>query len=629
MPRKGMRSLFFSPKASASSLSQNYPSTPARISSDASMERILTVSESVIGKWNSDASAYARVTSLFYENRREARDFIRCVNELQRCMHSLVAEDANSEKLVRGQNLMEVAMKRLQKEFYQILSMNRAHLDPESVSARSSRASARSSVSDYEDEDVLAEDDIRIAGESISEVEDVSNVAMADLRAIAECMISSGYAKECLKIYKIIRKSIVDEGIYKLGVEKMSSSHIQKMDWNSMELRINNWLSGVKIAVKTLFNGERILCDHVFASSDSIRESCFAEITREGAQILFGFPEHVAKIGKKKASPEKVFRLLDMYTAISGQWPDIESIFSFESTSAVLSQAIASLIRLSESVRAMLTEFEATIHKDSSKSPVPGGGVHPLTMRVTDYVTLLADYSNVLADILAGQPPPSKSSLPESYFDTSDTDDFPEPAISLRFAWLILVLLCKLDGKAKQHKEVSLSYLFLANNLQHIVNKVRTSNVKYLLGDEWVASHEAKVKQFAANYERLGWGGVIGSLPEDPAAAMPVEEAKERFRRFNASFEQAHRKQSVCVVQDSKLRDEIKVSIARKVVGAYTEFYDANRAAWRGERNLVRYAPEDVGNYLSDLFFGSVGSGSSSSLSSTSSTSHSRPLRSR
>ncbi|KAE9447851.1 hypothetical protein C3L33_20251, partial [Rhododendron williamsianum] len=55
--------------------------------------------------------------------------------------------------------------------------------------ARSSRASARSSVSDYEDEDVLAEDDIRIAGESISEVEDVSNVAMADLRAIAECMI--------------------------------------------------------------------------------------------------------------------------------------------------------------------------------------------------------------------------------------------------------------------------------------------------------------------------------------------------------------------------------------------------------------------------------------------------------
>lgn len=628
MPRKGMRCVFFSPKASPSS-SSHHPSpsrsvaTPGRSLSDASMERILLISESVIMKWNSDTSAYAKVTSLFYENRMEARDFIKCVNELQKSMHSLVTEDSNSEKLVRAQHLMEIAMKRLQKEFYQILSMNRAHLDPESVSARSSRASTRSSTSDYEDDDDMAEDyEIRIASQSISEVEDVSNIAMDDLRCIAECMISSGYAKECLKIYKIIRKSIVDEGIYKLGVEKMSSSQIHKMDWTLLEMRINNWLSGVKTAVKTLFNGERILCDHVFAASDSIRESCFAEITREGAQILFGFPENVAK-NLKKISPDKIFRALDMYTAISCQWPEIESIFSFESTSAVLSQAINSLIKLGDSVRAMLTEFESVIQKDSSKSATPGSGVHPLTVYVMDYVTLLADSSNVLADILAGHPPPSKSSLPESYFDISDSDDFPMPEISLRFAWIILVLLCKLDVKAKQYKDVSLSYLFLANNLQHLVNKVRTSNAKYLLGDDWVTNHEAKVKQFAANYERLGWGDVIGSLPENSPAEMSVDEAKECFRRFNVEFEKAHRKQSVCVVQDGKLRDEIKVSIARKIVGVYREFYDVNKARMRGERDLVRYAPEDVGNYLSDLFFG--GDGSGSSLSSTSSSSHSRP----
>ncbi|KAH7865050.1 hypothetical protein Vadar_001641 [Vaccinium darrowii] len=629
-----MRCVFFSPKASPSS-SSHHPSpsrfvaTPGRSLSDASMERILLISESVIMKWNSDTSAYAKVTSLFYENRREARDFIKCVNELQKSMHSLVTEDSNSEKLVRGQRLMEIAMKRLQKEFYQILSMNRAYLDPESVSARSSRASTRSSTSDFEDDDDLAEDyEIRIASQSISEVEDVSNIAMDDLRAIAECMISSGYAKECLKIYKIIRKSIVDEGIYKLGVEKMSSSQIHKMDWNLLEMRINNWLSGVKTAVKTLFNGERILCDHVFAASDSIRESCFAEITREGAQILFGFPENVAK-NLKKISPDKIFRALDMYAAISSQWPEIESIFSFESTSAVLSQAINSLIKLGDSVRAMLTEFESVIQKDSSKSAPPGGGVHPLTVYVKDYLTLLADYSNVLADILAGYPPPSKSSLPESYFDISESDDFPAPEISLRFAWIILVLLCKLDVKAKQYKDVSLSYLFLANNLQHIVNKVRTSNAKYLLGEDWVTNHEAKVKQFAANYERLGWGDVIGSLPENSPAEMSEEEAKECFRRFNVEFEKAHRKQSVCVVQDGKLRDEMKVSIARKIVGVYREFYDVNRVRMRGERDLVRYAPEDVGNYLSDLFFGGDGSGSSLSCTSTSSSSHSRPSRSR
>uniref|UniRef100_A0A5B7A5N9 Exocyst subunit Exo70 family protein n=1 Tax=Davidia involucrata TaxID=16924 RepID=A0A5B7A5N9_DAVIN len=628
MPRKGMRNLFFSPKTSSSSIS-HYPSpsriglsTPGRSFSDSVMERAVENAESIIMKWNPDTSTFAKVTSLFYENRREARDFIKCVNDLQKAMHLVVTEDSSSEQLVRSQNLMQIAMKRLQKEFYQILSMNRAQLDPESVSARSSRASTRSSTSDYEDDDG-PEDEIRIADDSISEVEHASTIVMADLRLIAECMISSGYGKECVKIYNIIRKSIVDEGIYRLGVERMSSSQIHKMDWDVLEIKIKSWLNAVKIAVKTLFNGERILCDHVFAASDSIRESCFTEISKEGATLLFGFPEIVAKSSKK--SPEKVFRTLDMYTAISEHWPEIESIFAFESTSAVRSQALTSLIKLGESVRTLLTEFESSIQKDTSKSPVAGGGVHPLMLHVMTCLSLLADYSNVLADILVDSPPPSKSSLPEYYFDTSDSDESPAPSISLRFAWLILVLLCKLDGKVKHYKDACLSYLFLANNLQHVLSRVRTSNLKYLLGDEWISKHEVKVKQFAANYERLGWDHVIKSLPEDPTAVISPEEVKERFKRFNAAFEQACRKQSLCVVPDSKLRDEIKPSIARKIVPVYREFYNTHRRTLGRERNfaiLVRFTPDDIGNYLSDLFFGTVDSGGSSLPS------HSRPSRS-
>ncbi|KAK9134761.1 hypothetical protein Syun_014091 [Stephania yunnanensis] len=45
---------------------------------------------------------------------------------------------------------------------------------------------------------------------------------------IAECMISLGYNKECVKIYKIITKSIIDEGLYRLGIERLSSHQIQK-----------------------------------------------------------------------------------------------------------------------------------------------------------------------------------------------------------------------------------------------------------------------------------------------------------------------------------------------------------------------------------------------------------------
>lgn len=620
-----MRSLWFAPKDSSPySSPRSHLSSPSRPSfSDSAMDRTLELAEPIFMKWNPDTTTFARVTSLFYESRHEAKDFIKTVNNLQKAMHFLVMENSSSEKLVRAQNLMQIAMKRLQKEFYQILSMNRAHLDPESVSTRSSRTSIGSSSS-YDDEDDIGE----AADESITEVEDASMAAMADLQLIAECMISSGYAKECLKIYKIIRKSIADEGIYKLGVEKLSSSQIHKMDWEVLDLKIKNWLSAVRTAVQTLFNGERILCDHVFASADSIRESCFTEITKEAAMILFTFPENVAKHSKK--SPEKVFRVLDMYTGIANHWPEIDSIFSLESTAAIKSQALTSLVKLGEFARAALDEFESAIQKESSKTPVAGAGTHFLTIEAMDYLSNLADYSNILSDILADSPPSVKKLLPETYFGFSDSEESPAPAISLKMAWLILVLLCKLDTKAKYYKDVSLAYLFLANNLQYVVVKAQTSNLKYLLGDEWLTKHEAKVKQFASKYERQGWGHVIDSLPSDPTAAETPEKVAEFFRKFNVAFDQAHKKQALCVVPDRKLRDHIKVSIARKIFRLYREFYNAQREKMAGNRRLsavVRYAPEDVGHCLSDLFFGHVESGSSSSVES--SPSNSRHPRSR
>ncbi|XP_050242751.1 exocyst complex component EXO70H1-like [Quercus robur] len=628
MPRKGMRSICFNSKTSSFSMSR-YSSparnsistgTPRRNILESLIQQSIEAATVLINKWNPETSTYAKVTSLFHESKSEAMQFIRCVNDLQKSMHAMVTENSTSEKLVHAQNLMQIAMNRLQKEFYQILSMNRARLDPESVSSQSSRASALSSISDYDDDGSVSHDDeVRNVGDSIDEVEEVSSIAMTDLRSIAECMISSGYAKECISIYKIIRKSIIDEGIYRLGVEKISSSQINKMDWEVLGRRIKDWLEAVKVSMTTLFNGERILCDHVFASSDSIRESCFTEISKEGATLLFGFPELVAK--SKKSHPEKIFRVLDMYTAISTNWIEIDSIFSFESTVTVRAQALNSLNKLSDSVRSMISEFESTLQKDSSKSTVT---VHTLTLTTMNYLSLLADYSNILADIFADWPPPPRSSLPESYFESPSNDESPAPAISMRMAWLILVLLCKLDGKVEHHTDVCLSYIFLANNLNHVVSKVQTSNLKYLLGEDWIARHEEKVKLFAANYERLAWGPVIATLPENPTATITPAQAKEIFSKFNSSFDETFRRQSSFVVSDPKLRDEMKVSLARKIVPSYREFYDAHRSNVVGERNvglIVRFAPEDVGNYLSDLFFGNNNNSGSTSVSSSNSSS--------
>ncbi|KAK7336993.1 hypothetical protein VNO77_17549 [Canavalia gladiata] len=625
-----MRKLCFNPKTPSFSMARNSPSstvsitstpTPPRLSfsepSSIDEDSCIEEAEALILKWNADTSAYAKVTSLFYEDKTEAKQYIHCVNQLHKTMHSLLSRNPSSEKLILAHNLMQMAMKRLKKEFYQILSMNRAYLDPESVSARSSRASVHSSTSDYDDDFTAEDDEIRAAGDSISEVEQVSSVAMADLRLIADCMVSSGFAKECVGVYIIIRKSIIDEGIYRLSVEKLSSSRINKMDWEVIDLKISSWLEAMTISVRTLFNGERILCDNVFSYSDSIRESCFAEISRDGASLLFGFPELVAKT--KKSPPEKLFRVLDMYAVISDLLPEIESIFSSDYTSSIRSQVLNSLQRLAESVQIMLVEFESMIQKDTSKLPVNGGGVHLLTVQTMNYLSILADYNNVLSDIFPQGDwlqPPKSSSLPEAYLYSPESDySASTPALTARVAWLILVLLCKLDGKAKHCKDVSLSYLFLANNLWYVVARVRSSSLQFVLGDDWITKHEAKTKRFLANYEKVAWGEVVSSLPENPTAA----EARAVFENFNLRFEEAYRKQNSFVVADREMRDEIKGSIARSIVPRYREWYNVVLATLRSVRDMtvteyVTFTPEDIENYLANIFlFGTASSGVSSS----------------
>ncbi|KAL3523759.1 hypothetical protein ACH5RR_016593 [Cinchona calisaya] len=625
-PRRAIASSIFSLSNSTSttisSFSNHLPSLikPSHTMSESMMDENIENAEAMITKWDvKGSSTFDKFTSLFHENRKEAKEFIKCVKDLRRAMHFLVSQRTGSAKLVRAQNLMKMFMERLEKEFYQILSANREYLDPESVSSRSTRISESfSSTTSNDENDYSSDHEIQRAGEKISEVERLSVLAMSDLRLIADCMISTGYGKECLNIYKLIRKSIVDEGLYCLGIKRYSSSQINKLNPNSLEHQIKAWLSAIKIAVKTLLHGERILCDHVFSSSETIRESCFADIAKEGTTNLFRFPEFVAK---SKRWPEKIYLLMDLYEAISDLLPDTESIFSFKSVSSVKFQALSSLQKLGDSVWTILSEFEASIQKNSSRIPVPGGAIHPLTTSVLNYVSSLANYSGVLSDIIPGSTSSTQLPFPESYFESPTANEMPTSAVSVRLAWIILVLLCKLDTKARFYNDIALSYLFLANNLQFVGERVRTTNLKCLLGDDWVAKIDRKVKSHAANYELIAWNNVFSCLPVKSQEQMSPETVRAYFRQFIAALDEVYRKQMSWVVPNGKFRDDIKVSIARKLVPVYREFYSTHIETVKGDRNLevlVRFSPDNLGNYLSDILHGTAESESSSSSQSSS-----------
>ncbi|CAL9769205.1 unnamed protein product [Musa acuminata subsp. burmannicoides] len=628
MTRKGLRNLLpckpFGRRhhRDSQSAAATASSSSSSSSSTSSLEEKVARAEVVVIKWDPESSAYAKITSLFYEDRSEARKFLAEASDLQRAMLVFVADaepaSLSHPCLVRAQTLMQAAMRRLEKEFFQILAANRDLLDPESVSVRSAYSSV-SEGPDYDPWENSPEEEAHLAGKSIGEVERAAGVVMADLRAIADTMVFAGYRKECVRTYKSLRKSIVDEGLYRLGFERLAPAQIQKLDWAVLELKVRSWLVASRVAVRTLFHGERVLLDHVFAGSDAVREVVFADIAADVALQFLGFPGLVAK---SKRSPEKLFRLLDLYDAVAELRPEIEPIFSFDSTAAVRAQALASLSKLAEAARATLADFESAIMKESSRSTVPGGGVHPVTRNAMNYISLLADYQSALVEILADFPIQTPTPIPAFLFDTSQAPTEQQPAVSgssstpasssssegsrrsaiaARFAWLILSLLWKLDEKAAAYRDVGLSYLFLANNLQYIVNKVRSCRLRELLGEEWATRQAAKARQHAAGYERAAWGRVAATIPTGNVSAG---EARGRMRAFNAALEEVCAAESGWVVADAAMREEVRANVRRMILPAYRGFYTLWETAME-DAAAVLLSPDDVGNRLGELFSGS------------------------
>ncbi|KAG6490798.1 exocyst complex component EXO70H1-like [Zingiber officinale] len=622
MTRRGIRGLFSSKQRQHDRRPADRSVSPSRRTfSDTIMEENIVSAEEIIGRWGSEVAG-----SLFSAaGRPDSARFLHAASDLHRSMiffsapseESTASREERSAALFRAHNLLAAAMRRLEREMHLLLSAHHFALNP--VRFRPQYASS-SDASDVED-----------GADAISEL-DAGDEAVRDLGAVAQTMISAGYGKECVNIYKMMRKSFVEESIYRLGFDR-TKAHVQKLDSTALESKIRSWLAVFPVVFKTLFSGERFLCDHVFAGSDSIRESCFADITADIAARLLAFPESVAR---SKRSPEKLFRLLDLYDAVAEHWPEIETLFAFESTSPVRSQAVASLLRLAEVTRSTLADFEAAVQREASRSAVPGGDVHPLTRYVMNYLVFLADYETALADIFADFPFQAPYPLPESLFDSAavatppvSTPSSPTSStvtsfegspwrsspssasvvagsVSVRIAWFVLVLLCKLDGKAELYREVSISYLFLANNLHYIVRKVKESRLRILLGDEWAARQAAKARHYVGSYRRFAWAKVAEAVPTEPED-MTSEKAEGRMRRFNNELEAACKAQAV--VTDGGMREQVRASVDNMIVPAYRLFYELCMEATVSSAE-VRFSPEDVRNMIDGIFAGKNGGGS-------------------
>lgn len=554
--------------------------------------------EPMIVKWNlhihETPPSSTKSVSIFYDFPEEALEFLTTVTDFNTAMEVYTndesdATDIDKENILsRAGVLMKIAIQRLLKEFYHILEAK-------------TLSSSDESSSDLENE---GSDDRRFRTQDI-----------ADLRAIAECMVKLGYRKECVKAYKVTRISIIDEGMYRLGYDKLSKSQLQKLPWSSVEVRIRKWHKSLGMVIQTLFSDEKLLSEEIFGFSDSLKESCFAKISKVRASQFLAFPSLVTSTTKK--SPEKIFLFLDLYDVITSEYSsEIKSLFFKSPAFAVVkSQVLLTVEKIGQTIRTMLGNFETAIRKDTCKTLVPGGGVHPLTRYVMNYVVFLADYTQAISDIYVDIPVANyKSSLlllpdnllrlvitPSSPTTCSDKDG-ENTGASGRLSWIIMILQSKLDAKSRFYRTPGLSYLFMSNNIHYILQKVRgSSRLHLLLGEDWEMKTKEKETNYIDSYVNVGWKKVIDAIaPEDPTTAI------SRMKEFGKAFEEVCRCQAEWVFANEKMREMVKVKVEENVVESYRPFYD--ECCKGNNQSDVKFSPEEVEKNIADLYSDNVDS---------------------
>ncbi|KAB2611124.1 exocyst complex component EXO70A1 [Pyrus ussuriensis x Pyrus communis] len=603
----------------------------------------LDAAEKIILLWDSTASEEARERMIFDGQRDEVDRYLQAVDEIQRSLSSatLASEDDQSKL----NSAIEIAMARLEDEFRNILLNHTTPIEPDSLSSADPSSSTHSGIADSspEFEDYPAEDDSGLttpkassvsavdvdellqrgdssntssyrSASSIRELDLIPSDAVFDLRNIAERMIAAGYPRECIQVYGSVRKGAVDSSFRKLGIEKLSIGDVQRLQWEQLETKIRRWIRAAKACVRTVFASEKKLCEQIFNGiGTAMDDACFMETVKGPAIQLFNFAE---AISISRRSPEKLFKILDLHDALMDLMPDIESVFDSESSESIRIQAVEILSRLAEAARGILSEFENAVLREPSRVPVPGGTIHPLTRYVMNYISLISDYKQTLNELIV-----SKPSTGSRYSGDPTTPDMEfaelegKTPLALHLIWIIVILQFNLDGKSKHYKDASIAHLFMMNNVHYIVQKVKGSpELREMIGDDYLRKLTGKFRQAATSYQRATWVGVLYCLRDEGlhvsgsfSSGVSKSALRERFKSFNAMFEEVHRTQATWLIPDTQLREELRISISEKLIPAYRSFLGRFRShieSGKHPENYIKYTTEDLEMAVLDFFEG-------------------------
>ncbi|KAL8538500.1 hypothetical protein ACS0TY_000491 [Phlomoides rotata] len=447
-------------------------------------------------------------------------------------------------------------------------------------------------------------EDYKIRSSDPVEVTDLgySDENLSNLIRVSKAMLDAGYETECCEVYYVVRRNALEESLHKLGFEKHSNDEVHKMSWESLEKEIENRITKFKKFVEYQISTERKLCDHVFPDHPSISERLFISVSH-GVTIQFlNFAEAVTLT---KRSAEKLIKLLETFEAVKEVVAKIEGLLR-EGQSIDDLKNEASIIRshLGEAMISIFNELENSIRADSVKNPVSGGAVHPLTKYIMNYLESASFYKDSLEQVFLENQKIEKG-------DSSDNEKQSPSPFQSQLLKIMDLLDANIEAKSKLYKDTSLSSIFMMNNGRFTLKKIKRSNeLNSLLGENWYRKKSSELRNYHKGYQRETWGKLLSYLnPEGLTVNGKVMKPllKERFKSFNAMFDEIRKTQSHWVIADEQLRSELRVSISNMVIPAYRSFLSRHSQIFTPGRQTEKYVKltaEEIEASVDELFSG-------------------------
>lgn len=561
-------------------------------------------------------STYLAADHPIWADSADAASFLDAVDELTALTRewSPMGHDKSvSSCLDRADDLLQQVMFRLEDEFKTLMEQGTGSFDVTRLRGGES-ANPPNYSSDSDDEEFDGGGSEIPVAHPISDYEIVIDALPAgvidDLHEIVKRMVAAGYGKECSHVYSMSRREFLEESFSRLQLQKFSIDEIHKMQWSEIEDEIDKWIKAMNVALRILFPSERRLCDRVFFGFSSASDLSFMEVCRGSTIQLLNFADAVA-IGSR--APERLFKVLDVYETIRDLMPEFELIFSDQYCVLLRNEAVTIWKRLGEATRGIFMELENLIRRDPAKAAVPGGGLHPITRYVMNYLRAACRSRITLEQVFEDSLAPLGAS--GDYMKGDERGLSTSSSLAVQMAWIMELLESNLEAKSKIYRDSALCSVFMMNNGRYIVQKVKDSELGSLLGDDWIRKHAAKVRQCHVNYQRSSWSKVLGALKIDNTALSPngaSKSLKEKLKLFNTYFEETCRAQSSWVIFDDQLRDELRISVAGNLSAAYRSFLGRLQSSPEFGKHAdrhIKYSVEDLEARISDLFNGNVGSG--------------------